>query len=43
MGKAIAIKSGIVRKQANYPRKCKPSNENRREKVEGWVKKVGNR
>ena len=35
MGKAIAIKSGIVKRQANYHRKNKPSNGNRREKVEG--------
>ena len=35
MGKTIAIKSGIVQKQANYTRKCKHSNGNRREKVEG--------
>ena len=35
MGKGIAIKSGIVQRQGNYRRKNKPSNENRREKVEG--------
>ena len=35
MGKGIAIKSGIVQGQGNYRRKNKPSNENRREKVEG--------
>ena len=28
----IAIKSGIVQKQANYCRKDKPSNGNRRER-----------
>ena len=32
MGKAITIKSGIVQKQANYRRKNKPSNDNRRER-----------
>ena len=33
MGKAIAIKSGIMQRQANYLRKNKPSNGNRRDKV----------
>ena len=32
MGKTIAIKSGIVQKQANYHSKNKPSNGNRRER-----------
>ena len=32
MGKAIAIKSGILQKQANYRRKNKTSNGNRRER-----------
>ena len=32
MGKAISIKSGIVQKQADYRRKKKSSNGNRRER-----------
>ena len=32
MGKAIAIKSVIVQRQANYRGKNKPSNGNRRER-----------
>ena len=35
MGKAAATKSGIMQIQANYRRRNKPSNGNRREKVEG--------
>ena len=35
IGEIIAIKSGNVRKQANYRRKNKPSNGKRRGKVEG--------
>ena len=34
MGKAIAIKSGIVPRQANYRRENKPSDGNGREKIE---------
>ena len=40
MGKAIAIKTGTVKKQANYRRINKPSNGNKREKVEGWDEKT---
>ena len=41
-GMAIAIKSGIVQKQANYRRKNKSSNGNRRErKLKGEMKRLG--
>ena len=34
MGNTIATKSGMVQNQANYRRKTKHTNGNRREKVE---------
>ena len=40
LGKTIAKKSGIVQNQANYRRKTKPTNGNRREKVEDWDEKT---